>query len=384
MGKKENKHLDRRADSLDSFGQEITMSKKTEKAFFKRLHRMLEKKRISLPTLAKKCGIPVSTLYNWSSMGVSPSKKATEYLMAISEFFSKDLEALIFGPDEEFDDPLVYQKIVEEDGQRFHIKINKVIENTEIEDYEKEGISPNLTKEIKKIIKEGDSSPFKLIDKIYCEVSKAKDNIQQFIKTELDFSSYVHDQNEFQKIRSIQSFKEICREITADRLGLISGLDQIETRGQTLKSLKRNCVTFILGDLEYAKFNFKVFFDYDDGNFIMGSNDKDLDYSKIQDFMCEFCNQAVGGVKKLFERMGDEIIPISLPILTRGTDSFFFDVDENRDQVRTLKDSFDIICGEKSISCEVTFEVYEPHHFYSVIHRAKYEKSKFVDEVFIL
>ena len=129
MGKKENKHLDRRADSLDSFGQEITMSKKTEKAFFKRLHRMLEKKRISLPTLAKKCGIPVSTLYNWSSMGVSPSKKATEYLMAISEFFSKDLEALIFGPDEEFDDPLVYQKIVEEDGQRFHIKINKVIEN---------------------------------------------------------------------------------------------------------------------------------------------------------------------------------------------------------------------------------------------------------------
>ena len=138
-----------------------------------------------------------------------------------------------------------------------------------------------------------------------------------------------------------------------------------------------------MGDLDYAKFNFKVFFDYDDGNFIMGSNDKDLDYSKIQDFMCEFCNQAVGGVKKLFERMGDEI-PISLPILTRGTDSFFFDVDENRDQVRTLKDSFDIICGEKSISCEVTFEVYEPHHFYSVIHRAKYEKSKFVDEVFIL
>ena len=194
MGKKENKNLDRRADSLDSFGQEITMSKKTEKAFFKRLDRMLEKKRISLPTLAKKCGIPVSTLYNWSSMGVSPSKKSTEYLMAISEFFGKDLEALIFGPEEDFDDPLVYQKIVEENGQRFNIRIDKIIENTEtVEDYEKEGVSPNLTKEIKKIIKEGDSSPFKLIDKIYCEVSKAKDNIQQFIKTELDFSSYVHD-----------------------------------------------------------------------------------------------------------------------------------------------------------------------------------------------
>ncbi|MDC0253398.1 hypothetical protein OAK75_00770 [Bacteriovoracales bacterium] len=385
MRKRENKTLDRGADSLDSFGQEITMSKKTERAFFKRLDRMLEKKRISLPTLAKKCGIPVSTLYNWSSMGVSPSKKATEYLMAISEYFGKDLETLIFGPEEDFNDPLVYQKIIEENGQRFHIRINKVIENIDtVEDYENDGIALNLTESIKKVIKQGDSSPFKLIDKIYCEVSKAKDNIQEFIKTELDFSSYVHDQNEFQKIKSIQSFKEICREITADRLGLISGLDQIEFRGQTLKNekrLRRNCVTFILGDLDYAKFNFKVFFDYDDANFIMGSNDKDLDCSKIQDFMCEFCNQAVGGVKRLFECMGDEI-PISLPILTRGIDSFFFDVDENRDQIRTLKDSFDLLCGDKSISCEVTFEVYEPHHFYSVIHRAKYEKSKFVDEVF--
>ena len=135
--------------------------------------------------------------------------------------------------------------------------------------------------------------------------------------------------------------------------------------------------------MDYAKFNFKVLFDYDDANYLMGPNNKTEDYSKIQDFMCEFCNQAVGGVKKLFERMGDEI-PISLPILTRGTDSFFFDVDETRDQVRTLKDSFDILFDGKAISCEVTFEVYGPHHFYSVIHRAKYEKSEFVDEVFIL
>ena len=192
-------------------------------------------------------------------MGVSPSKKATEYLMAISEFFNKDLETLIFGPEEDFDEPIIYQKTVEENGQRYHVTINKVIENIEtVEEYEKIGVAASLTENIKNIMEKGESSPFKIVDQIYCEVSKAKDNIQQFLKTELDFSSNIHDNNEFQKIKSIQNFKKICREITTDRLALISGKDNFECRGQTLKTKKRNCVTFILGDLDYAKFNFKV------------------------------------------------------------------------------------------------------------------------------
>jgi len=283
----------------------VGMTGQALEIFKRRLEGLLEKRDMSLSTLARGAGVPISTLHDIIRAGVKVGKKSIGYLEAVCEFLNTDLDSMI----------RVYP--CNEEAKLIYSDIDQV-------------------------------TAYKRIPK------------------------------------KIQSLKETCREISSERMK--SYFDSSEVREEEIffeeKDHPERVFSFMFGDLDYAKFNLKTFFDRDDISRLMGiSGEEDRTHEDIDDFMREFLNITMGGIKRVFEKDGPEV-NTSLPLIMREQDAIFLDVEENID-TRVVHDLWSIEVKGIKIICEISFEVYNPQRFYAAMGRTNFKRDDLANHVFV-
>lgn len=126
----------------------------------------------------------------------------------------------------------------------------------------------------------------------------------------------------------IADIKEISQNISLARIKSSSKRDDLKfTEVDTNLAVLAYWMSFVLVSGESIRIIFKAHFSSSDAQILASSTydskPENVSFDQAFDFMKEFCNLVAGGIKKKLEDSGLSA-GISLPILVRGFDEFFF------------------------------------------------------------
>lgn len=90
------------------------------------LNKEFKKRGESVNSIARACGIPQSTLHNWTQ-GILPTARNLHYIKKLSEYLQIPVAALLFDvKDEKFDRNILFSSTFVDDRRRYRLTIEKL------------------------------------------------------------------------------------------------------------------------------------------------------------------------------------------------------------------------------------------------------------------
>jgi uncharacterized protein YutD len=188
----------------------------------------------------------------------------------------------------------------------------------------------------------------------------------------------------------IQLFKDACRDLSVERVNHHFELDNAIDLKEPLKDFSdnsNNVMSFIFGDLGYAQINLKIFFDRENISKIMNGLEyqgglKSRTNEEIDDFMREYSNIMMGGIKKVFEASAP-FMSTSLPIIMKDKNGLFLAPQDAAHDKENIVDRWKIKAKGTDIICEINFEVYNPQRFSLAMEHTNFKRDDLSNQVFV-
>lgn len=90
------------------------------------LNRELKKRKASVNAVAEDCGIPQSTLHNWTQ-GVLPNAKNLHYIKTLSDYFRLPISTLLFDiQDENFSSAVLFSSTFIDSDVRYRLIVERL------------------------------------------------------------------------------------------------------------------------------------------------------------------------------------------------------------------------------------------------------------------
>jgi uncharacterized protein YutD len=188
----------------------------------------------------------------------------------------------------------------------------------------------------------------------------------------------------------IQLCKDACRDISVERVNHHFELDNAIDSKEATKDFSENSkdvMSFIFGDLGYAQLNLKIFFDREKISKIMDGLEhqaglKNRTTEDVDDFMREYSNIMMGGIKRVFEESAP-FMSTSLPIILKDKNELFLAPQEGASDKKNIVDRWKIKAKGIDIICEVHFEIYNPQRFSLAMEHTNFEREDLSNQVFV-
>ncbi|MEE2743623.1 MAG: helix-turn-helix transcriptional regulator [Bdellovibrionota bacterium] len=109
----------------ENFEEEFEFTNEGEISLGKVIVKELNRRNISASSLAKECGVPVTTLHNWIQ-GIKPSTSSMKYVKSLANYFNMSLDELFFGITKKDKSEVIYRGTYSDQGTVYRVTIEKL------------------------------------------------------------------------------------------------------------------------------------------------------------------------------------------------------------------------------------------------------------------
>jgi transcriptional regulator with XRE-family HTH domain len=114
-----------KSDESEKFEEDFEFTNEGEISLGKVIVKELNKRNMSASSLAKACGVPVTTLHNWIQ-GIKPSTSSMKYVKTLANYFNLSLDELFFGITKKDKSEIIYRGTYSDQGTIYRVTIEKL------------------------------------------------------------------------------------------------------------------------------------------------------------------------------------------------------------------------------------------------------------------
>ncbi|MBG07200.1 MAG: hypothetical protein CME68_00440 [Halobacteriovoraceae bacterium] len=174
-----------------------------------------------------------------------------------------------------------------------------------------------------------------------------------------------------------ESLRKLCEDLSSVRMKSHLGGREVQSRpceeldfdGDNRKIGKWLSLVFVSSHVVKMSFQAKFTFEKCRPLVAMAFEKKteEVTREQMEDFVKEFCNLTAGALKQNLENEGFSSL-ISLPLLTRGQDEVFFKNHPSEDDGPIVfQHTWEVVCENNPLFCEIHFEIYDKEAFEKII-----------------
>ena len=176
----------------------------------------------------------------------------------------------------------------------------------------------------------------------------------------------------------LENLRQLCEELSAGRMKSHLGGREVQSRpcddfayeGEDNRKIGK-WLSLVFVSSHVVKMSFQAKFTFDKCKPLVAmafeKKTEEVTREQMEDFVKEFCNLTAGALKQNLENEGFSSL-ISLPLLTRGQDEVFFKNHPNEDDGPIVfQHTWEVVCENNPLFCEIHFEIYDKEAFEKII-----------------